>query len=729
MGNGISIYSTVKETFSTQTIPLDIFLENVRNGRWQDDALKIRIIQDKEEREKAKKKVPAVTIAGIFEERNDAGLKQHSGYIAIDIDDIKDIETTKAKFVDDHYCVAAFVSISGRGLCVLFRVSAEKHREAFQGLSQYIFEKYGEVCDPTSINVSRCRFVTWDPHIYINPGKPDKFTQYPKSKAPKKIDKVVYAPEDFKHVMDQLITHRVNICENYHEWVRIGFALAHQFGEAGRQYFHTISQYSTKYDPDKCDKQYRACLRQASGTVATISMFYYYCKNAGLEVISERTRKIIYSTYHGKKSGLSKEQITANLEKFEDISGAAEIVSQAFDQNIELQDGGFVEQLELYFRQTYEMRRNKISRHIEVNGVKLTKEDLNGMYLTAKKVFDKTPYDLVERMIYSPFVVEYNPLLDFFTSHADINETGHIERIVAAIDTPDHNYALTFTRKWMVGVVASIHGEHNPLMLVLSGSKQNTGKTQFFRRLLPEDLKPYYAESKLDAGKDDEILMCGKLIVMDDEMGGKSKKEEKRLKELTSKAIFSLREPYGRMNVDLLRLASLCGTTNDDEILNDWSGNRRILPIRVDGIDHTMYNEVDKVALWMEAYYLYKSGFDWELKRQDIEYLKNKTSEFETSIIEGELLDQFFRIPNTGEQATMLSASQIKTKIENITKQKTSLDRIGKELKRRGYEQKHIKIGNTTARRYLVIQIQEEHGIPQPWSPIAKEKKFDDLPF
>ena len=40
---------------------------------------------------------------------------------------------------------------------------------------------------------------------------------------------------------------------------------------------------------------------------------------------------------------------------------------------------------------------------------------------------------------------------------------------------------------------------------------QENGKTEFFRRLLPAKLKPFYSESKLDRDKDDEILMCQKL--------------------------------------------------------------------------------------------------------------------------------------------------------------------------------------------------------------------------
>ena len=55
----------------------------------------------------------------------------------------------------------------------------------------------------------------------------------------------------------------------------------------------------------------------------------------------------------------------------------------------------------------------------------------------------------------------------------------------------------------------------------------------------------------MDNGKDDEILMTKKLIILDDEYGGKSKREEKKLKEITAKEFINVREPYGRVSVDL----------------------------------------------------------------------------------------------------------------------------------------------------------------------------------
>ena len=69
----------------------------------------------------------------------------------------------------------------------------------------------------------------------------------------------------------------------------------------------------------------------------------------------------------------------------------------------------------------------------------------------------------------------------------------------------------------MLGIIASMHGTYPLLILVLTGT-QRIGKTKFFRNLLPDELMEFYAESKLDEGKDSEILMTKKLTILDDEL-------------------------------------------------------------------------------------------------------------------------------------------------------------------------------------------------------------------
>ena len=116
----------------------------------------------------------------------------------------------------------------------------------------------------------------------------------------------------------------------------------------------------------------------------------------------------------------------------------------------------------------------------------------------------------------------------------DNDNWPNVRKLMSSVIT-NQEHAEYFILTWLLSVVASAYGNKSELVLVFCGEKQGTGKTHWFRYLLPKKIRYLYAESKMDAGKDDEILMTKKIIILDDEYGGKSKREEKRLKEITSK--------------------------------------------------------------------------------------------------------------------------------------------------------------------------------------------------
>jgi predicted P-loop ATPase len=703
-----SIYKNIYDNQSTTTLLYNKFLEYIKTGKWEDQVHKVRIIKDYAERKKEKEKMPYVTISGFFaQERKAALITAHTGYLAMDIDNIPgELDGTKTMLSADSYVNAIFTSVSGTGLCVIFKIDKDKHKEAFESISDYLLKTYQIIVDPSCKDVSRPRYVSYDPDLYYNEQSILWKKYLPKQK-PKKIISTIFVQTEFDEVINQMVKHGVSCVDDYREWVSIGFGLADHFGERGRDYFHALSGISNKYEKSICDKQFTHCLNaKGSNGKITIATIYYYAKQSGINIFTEKTKRIAAVTSSQKKAGLSAKQIAENLEKFEGIpkQDADDILNQVFQSNQSFtKSESIVENIRIHLRHTYSLKRNIITRKIENNGKILDENDLNTMFLDAKVLHNELTSDLFLKVIFSNNTENYNPLLDWFKNNTG-EPNGVIDAFFGSFNTPDDICYLG--KKWLVGVISAIHGVHSPLMLIFAGEKQGTGKTEAFRRMLPTELRHYYAESKLDAGKDDEILMTQKLIIMDDEMGGKSKKESKRLKELTSKQTFTLREPYGKMNVDLNRLAVLCGTTNDMQILNDPTGNRRLIPIQIRSIDYKKYNDVDKKLLLIEAYNLWKSGFEWQLTSEDVEAMQQNNNKFEEFSIEYELINKYYRIPNESWLIEM-SATEIKIHLEKVSMQKISLKRIGMELKRMGFESMIKKVNGKTIQVYSVMELDQ----------------------
>jgi hypothetical protein len=192
--------------------------------------------------------------------------------------------------------------------------------------------------------------------------------------------------------------------------------------------------------------------------------------------------------------------------------------------------------------------------------------------------------------------------------------------------------------------------------------------------------------------------MTKKLIILDDEFGGKSKQDAKRLKELSSKQWFNLRRPFGRTSEDLRRLAVLCGTSNDEEIINDPTGNRRIIPVNVIDIDHEKIEEINKIDLFIEIYHEWvndKEGF--MLTKDDIEILNNCTSLNEQPSPEEEMILKYF-IPATGlgGNCSFLTNTEIKAYIEEKSPTiRLNTYKLGLTLKKLGFEKQSKRLNGS----------------------------------
>jgi hypothetical protein len=58
--------------------------------------------------------------------------------------------------------------------------------------------------------------------------------------------------------------------------VKIGFALASEFGENGRKYFHEISQVYYAYSSEETDVQYSNCLKYNNNKITIGTLFHIF---------------------------------------------------------------------------------------------------------------------------------------------------------------------------------------------------------------------------------------------------------------------------------------------------------------------------------------------------------------------------------------------------------------------------------------------------------------------
>lgn len=704
----ISIYSHIKDTKTSAHIPLDMFFDRIKTGHWQDLVIPIRAEPDHKRRAEMKKALPNVTISGIFPERQDNMCKAHSGLILVDIDKLTELNSVKAMLAHDPYVYAIFMSVSGHGLAVVFKIDPERHRDAFYGICDYLIQKYQlPGIDPTSVNPSRARFVSYDPDLILN-DHALTFKKYLPKEKPKKQVPTIFVKTEFENIIRQMVERSVSCVEDYRDWLKVSFGLADEFAESGRSYFHSLSSCSNKYDIDICDRQYNHALKRVgrSGIKVTIATIYYYAKQAGISVASEATKRISSATSTLKRAGLSKDDIVKNLEKFNNIPAEQSnaVVAQAFDSEADYSSKeNIIDDLLLFIKNDLSLRLNLITYKLENSGVPMEDIDLNSGFLRAKRVFKDISFDLYLRCLLSNNTASYNPFMEWWEQNKDVPYNGEIEKFWACIDTDNHEKMVEFGTKWLVGLISGVYGQASPLYFVPCG-EGGKGKTRFFRHLLPAAWrKPvdYYAESKLDKGTDDNILMCQKVLIVDDEFGSQSKAEERRFKAMTDSDTFSVRRPYGRSNVDMKRLACLGATSNERNIISDaTSENRRIIPILFNSVNYEVQNGIDRVAMFAELFRMYHAGFNWRVNGDDIGRLNYGTEQFLNFSSEYELIQTSFEIP-TGPQHLELTTSEIRTTLES-TGQRTVLNKIGQELKRIGFEQAIRKVNGRATRVWKV---------------------------
>lgn len=702
-------------------IELDTFLDQVRDGEYQDEILQYR--SGKIE----KLLLRGVTASGVFSYRNAKSLQQHSGFIAIDID-LKDnpehdFPVLKEKLKSDPFIYSLHHSAGGYGIVCYIKIVSEKHLDSFISLEKFFADNYEIVIDKSCKNVDRYRFVSYDPDLYLNK-KSRTWKNYLKKTQVQPQKTYVHSGLDMDFIFQQIADTGIDLTDSYHDWLKIGFALFSKYGEGGRQYFHLISVNSHKYDMDKCDKLYTVISKRKDEGI-TINSLFWLCQQRGLQVKTPRTEQIERIAKMRRKSDVAGNPLAAmeSAKKYltdienitgQDVAEILEIVKDLPLKDINEKSDDLIADLKI-FLDSHEMMFNEVTRKYEIKGEPMNDRHFNTLYIKSlEQVDNRIQSKMLKMLMESDHTKSYHPFQRFWEKYKHLNPSGNFEKVVQCFDYQQqyvdedgntmyiNNYLEMFLKKWLLGIISSMNGTYSLLVLILTGA-QNSGKTKFFRNLLPDDLKPYYAESSLDAGKDDEILMTKKILVMDDEYGGKSKNDAKKLKNLSSKQEFNVRAPYGSFSEDLLRLAVLCGTSNEDDVINDPTGNRRLIPVNVIAFDYQKFDEISKVDLFIELWKEWREvGDGWMLTKDEIRILNNSTRTNEQPIQEVEILVNYFEPgDNEGGNTHYLTNTDIKNILEKETEIKINPYKLGLALKSLGFQKKAVKRNKVVRLCYL----------------------------
>jgi hypothetical protein len=171
------------------------------------------------------------------------------------------------------------LSASAKGVWGLVKVKdCDNYRNHFEKLKLDFLSK-GLVLDPSKGgNPTDLRYYTFDPEAYIA----SEFKLYERAitqteKQPKQTIPTGDKFDQVKKMCQHIRSNQLDIAPNHSDYIRIGFALANEFGESGRELFHMACSPNPTYDRKKADWQYGQCVN-SNGQGVTIGTFYYLYK-------------------------------------------------------------------------------------------------------------------------------------------------------------------------------------------------------------------------------------------------------------------------------------------------------------------------------------------------------------------------------------------------------------------------------------------------------------------
>jgi len=333
----------------------------------------------------------------------------------------------------------------------------------------------------------------------------------------------------------------------------------------------------------------------------------------------------------------------------------------------------------------------------------LTLEAFNSIVRRAKKeqVLEKgNPKTEITEFVHSEDVPVYDPIGDYLSHLPEWDGQNHIARLFSrlpGVTTEQQGFLAT----WLLSAVAHwlqmdlLHG--NECVPTLIGA-QGCGKTTFFHRLLPPELREYYLDHLNLSNKfDKEMALTNNLIVNLDELEAIRPSQHAALKQTLSKSKVNGRPIYGASQEDRPRYASFVSTTNNLHPLTDATGSRRYICLTIPQgqyIDNT--GEIDYGQLYAQVVYELKvAKTPYWFSNEEVARIQQLNQNYVTQLDLADIIAGCFRKPAEGESVKALNSAEmlklIQREYPSVKSDHSTKVHIGLAMKELGFE--HTKRG------------------------------------
>lgn len=332
---------------------------------------------------------------------------------------------------------------------------------------------------------------------------------------------------------------------------------------------------------------------------------------------------------------------------------------------------------EQFLTENYCFRRNLLNGKVEFATKQsdgqpsayrpLTQEALNSIILRAKRediCEGSNPKTDIVEFIHSEEVCAYNPIREYLDNLPQWDGQNHVAQLFSRLPGLSSEQ-LAFLSIWLRSTVAhwlqmdTLHG--NEIVPTLIGA-QGCGKTTFFKRLLPANLRQYFLDHLNLSNKfDKEMALTNNLLVCLDELEAIRPSQQASLKQTLSKSKVNGRPIYGCAQEDRARFASFVSTTNNPHPLSDVTGSRRYICLQIPQgqyIDNS--GEIDYDQLYAQVVYeLREQKAPYWFNNDEVARIQQLNQEYMEQKDIVEIINLCFRKPEEGDAVQAMNSTEL----------------------------------------------------------------------